>query len=77
MLKIPALGIERDLRDKVLRTKPLESYSSGYVVFVVRTALTSTLGIVGPISAIWNERRKCWEGKLKYRGEDLRWAISR
>jgi len=75
MLKIPALGIAQNLRDKLLGTKPLENYDAEYVQFVVRTNLSSILGNVSSVSATWNAKRNCWEGNLKYLGKDEKWVI--
>ena len=76
MLKIPALGIAQNLRDNLLRTKPLESYSADYVEFVVRITLSSILGNVTPVSATWNARRNCWEGDMNYLGKNNHWVIT-
>jgi len=75
VLKIPALKVARDLRDKLLGTKPMEKYSAEYVQFVVRTTLSSILGNVTSVSATWNAKRNCWEGNLKYLGKDEKWVI--
>ena len=76
MLKIPALGITRNLRDNLLRTKSLERYSAEYVEFVVRITLSSILGNVTSVSATWNARRNCWEGNFNYLGKNNRWVIT-
>lgn len=75
VLKIPSLNITRNLRDELLKTKPIESYSSEYVKFVVRTTLSSILGSATLISAVWNEEQNFWEGNMDYLGENHRWVI--
>lgn len=74
-LKIHALGIAKNLRDKLLATKPMENYDAEYVQFVVRTTLSSILGNVTSVSATWNAKQNCWEGNLKYLGKDEKWVI--
>lgn len=75
VLKIPSLNIVRDLRDKLLKTKPIESYSTKYVEFVVRTTLSSILGNATLISAMWDVKQNCWEGDMNYLGKNHRWVI--
>lgn len=76
-LKIPALGIAKNLRDKLLATKPMENYDVEYVQFVVRTILSSTLGDISSVSASWNAKLNCWEGNVKHLGKDCHWVITR
>lgn len=75
-LKIPALGVAQNLRDKLLGTKPLENYDAEYVEFVVRTTLSSVLANVTSVSATWNAKRNCWEGNLDYLGKNSHWVIT-
>ena len=74
-LKISALGIAQNLKDK-LKKKPMENYNAQYVTFVVRTALISTLGNASSVSATWNGKRNCWEGNLDYLGKNNHWVIT-
>jgi len=76
VLKIPSLNITRDLRDKLLKTKSIESYSNEYVMFVVRTALSNILESVTLTSAVWNEKQNFWEGNMSHLGENHRWVIT-
>lgn len=75
-LKIPALGIAKNLRDKLLRTKPMENYDAEYVQFVVRTTLSSILGNVTSVSATWDAKRNCWKGNLNYLEKNNNWVIT-
>jgi len=75
-LKIPARGIARNLRDNLLRTKPLESYSAEYVEFIVRITLSSILENATAVCATWNARRNCWEGNFNYLGKNDHWVIT-
>lgn len=75
-LKIPALGVAKNLRDKLLATKPMENYDAVYVQFVVRTTLSSILGDISSVSASWNAKLTCWEGNLNYLGKNNHWVIT-
>jgi hypothetical protein len=75
VLKIPNLKITRNLREKLLKTKRLESYSAKYVEFVVRITLSGILGDVGSVSAVWNVKQKCWQGNINYLGKNYHWVI--
>lgn len=75
MVQITSLNISRELRKTLLETKPIESYSAKYVEFAVRTTLSSVLEDVSLVSAVWNTKRECWEGKINYLGKDHKWVI--
>ena len=75
-LKIQALGIARNLRDNLLRTKPLESYSAEYVEFIVRITLSKISRNINSVSATWNARRNRWEGNMNYLGKNEQWVIT-
>lgn len=52
VVQITSLNIARELRKKLLSTKPIESYSAKYVEFAVRTTLSSVLEDVSLVSAV-------------------------
>ena len=75
VLKIPSLNIVRDLRGKLLKMKPIESYSANYVEFVVRITLSSIFGNATLISAMWDVKQNCWEGNMNYLEKNHRWVM--